>query len=434
MTVQRGASRLILTGGLFVFAVVWVVLMGLATRLFGGGRSVEGVKPTDDGTIKASLTVDRDKDFEIFLSANVTRPDGSVYEGLNEENFEVYEDGERVAIRNFQPAGKGAIRLALVIDYSSSMRGTKLNEARQAARALIRLLRDQHDWVGLYFFNDPLYDTNRSERLAIKPLDLLRREEAWEAIMFTNLGDGSPMLGTMERGLDGLAKVSGRRVMIVLSDGMDTGEPAEIDALKKRVLEKAEQLRVPIYMVNTSTDVEGERLMQELASVTKGRYQRVSEPQKLREIFEEIGRSLQNEYTMSYTSPDPVENGTTRTVTLWVRSGNVGTEATGQYTVPGVLATGARSKAGLASTTSSGIGLGTLLTVFLTVAAVLGLLAVVPLIWQRGPIALAEDDRKAASAPVTTPAGAAPVKPMAPPAAGQPRPAASVQAKRPPSP
>src|SRR5262249_59816515 len=59
---NQSSSRLVMVAGLFLFAVVWVALMGLVTWLLGGGRATAGVAPVDDGSIKARITsLDRGK-------------------------------------------------------------------------------------------------------------------------------------------------------------------------------------------------------------------------------------------------------------------------------------------------------------------------------------------------------------------------------------
>lgn len=413
MSKSQSSARLLMLVGLFLLAGFWIVLMGLVTVILGG-RGVAGAAPIDDGTVKAAVThLDRGKDFEISLALKVTDQAGNILENLNEQDIEVYEDGELVLAKNFMPAGHGAIRLALVVDYSTSMNGRKIVEARKAARALIRMLRDKHDQVGLYFFNDPLFDRGQSERLAIEPLSLLRREDAWEAIMFTGVGNGSPMLATMGRALESLSKVSGRKVMIVLTDGMDTGEPDEVLKFKKAVVARSQELRVPLYMVSTSSEFEDEKAMRELAESSGGQYIGVPDPTKLKEIFENIGKSLQNEYTLTYTSPNPVEDGQKRHVTVHVRNGRVGNRAEGDYSVPGVISTGATARRSTGGAAIQNVGLSTLATIFVALTALLAGLSFVPALFHRR--AAGEED-----APAAVPMAAPPVRPTRPSAQGMP--------------
>ena len=405
MSAKPNSARLLLLVGLFFLAGFWVFLMGLVTWVLGGSAYAGGAPP-DDGSVKAQVTsLSRGKDFEISLALRLTDKAGNILEGLGEQDIDVYEDDTLVASQNFMPAGQGAIRLALVVDYSTSMNGRKIQEARVAARALIRMLRDKQDYIGLYFFNDAHYDRSLSERLPIEPLTLLRREQAWEAIMFTNVGNGSPMLATMDRALPNLAKVSGRKVMVVLTDGMDT-EEEEVTKNKALVLGKCQDYRIPLYMVSTASGFDDEKGMRELAERSGGQYIGVPDPTKLKEIFETIGRSLQSEYTMTYTSPNPLEDGQKRHVTVNVRNGRVGTQVTGDYTPPGLLATGATAKKTGSGTAVRGTTLGTTATIFAVLTAVLGTLSFMPVLLRRRPASLEEE------APVATPAPSPAAAPM----------------------
>lgn len=420
---KKISARLVVVAGLFVFAFIWVSAMGLVTLILGGSRANAGIAPIDDGSVKAKLnTVDRGKDFDISLSMKVTDKADKVLEGLAEKDFEVYEGTELVQIRNFAPAGQGALRVCLLIDCSPSMRAnTKIEQAKPAARTLIRMLRDKQDHLGLYFFNDGLIENNRAEILAVEPLTLLRREDAWRAIEYVHgqLGEGSPITAAMEKGLDSLAKVSGRRVMIVLTDGTQSDDERDVVEKKKEgVIAKAQEHKVPLYMVNLPANDADEKMMRDLAEKSGGKYIGVPDPTKLKEIFEEIGKSLQDEYTMNYTSPEPVEDGRKRNVTVNVRSGQVGTQAEGSYTVPGVIATGS------GGSQRRGLGIGTMAIVFLTLTALLGALLAVPSILGRRAASPVDDAAQpapasqAATVPVSRPA---PAPAARPPAAPQPK-------------
>lgn len=418
---NKSSARLWVMGGLFVVAILWVSLMGLVTLVVGGARASGGIAPTDDGSVKSQLTnIDRGKDFQISLALKVTDKADQVLAGLTERDIEVYEDDKLVETKNFQAAGKGAIRLCLVIDASRSMNGIKINEARKASQALLLMLTD-NDWVGVYFFNDPLFENKQVERVPIEPFTRPQLVKAWDAVRDTGLGEGSPMTGTMAVGLDALNRVSGRRVMIVMTDGMDTGERPEVEKGKQGVIAKAQEYKIPLYMVNTSTETADIDMMKELAEKSGGQYIGVPDPTKLKEIFESIGKSLQNEYTLTYVSPNPVEDGQKRNVTVYVRSGAVGTRAKGDYAVPGVISTGAGNR---------GLGIGTMALIFVTLAALLGLLLGAPAVLGRKSAGQFEAVPQAGPAPVATPAPR-PASPPQPGAASGQRPPAANQPKRP---
>jgi hypothetical protein len=146
-------------------------------------------------------------------------------------------------------------------------------------------------------------------------------------------------------------------------------------------------------------------MMRDLADQTGGKYVAVPEPQKLESIFQEIGKSLQDECTFTYTSPDPVENGRKRNLTVFIRNGGVGTKAAGFYNVPGVLSTVGSSSGGRSAATSIGIP-------FAALAGVLALLLLVPQVIRFGPRITAEESAQAAVAARPVVAAAKPAKPQ----------------------
>jgi hypothetical protein len=289
--------------------------------------------------------------------------------------------------------------------------GGKWSEAVRATRALLLML-NEHDQAGLFCFNDALFDKNMSERLKIAPVSRSHLLDSWDAVRATGLGEGSPMVGTMDRGLDALSKVSGRRAMIVLTDGMDT-DAEGLDSRKQGVIAKAQELKVPLYMVSTSSGDADVKIMQEMASGSPGgEFHLAADPRKIKDIFETIGKSLQNEYTLNYTSPNPVEDGLKRRVTVNVRSGLVGKQAYGDYNVPGVISTGAASQR---SAGGSFIGrVVSIGTVFAVLTVLLGLMLGAPLVLRSAPAA--EQEPEAAPVAQAVPAAVPVAKPALTPA------------------
>jgi VWFA-related protein len=402
------SPRATFLAGLFGFAIVWVVLMALVSLLSGGGAV--GAEPNDDGTVNAKITsLDKGDKFLISMNMKVTDRTGKVLEGLGEQDIDVYEDGKPVSYKSFNSAGQGPVRLALVMDFSKSMdKENKIGEAKKAALEMLLLLREQTDYVGIYFFNDTLRENNKEEQLPVEPLDRRKLYKAWSAITFTGVGNGSPMTGTMQKALKSLEAVNGRRVMIVLTDGMETadddGDKKKIEERKKELVDKSKDSNIPIFMINTSTDAEGEQDMKDLAQFDKypERYIKVPKPDQLKEIFTGIGKSLQNEYSLTYISPTPVEDGQKRIVTAVVRNGKVGTKVKGDYTPKGILSAGAGGGGFFKR-------LLTLSLVFVSLAAGLAVLLGATYV-VRSSAGAAEE----AAAPATTPLAPRPVAPAPP--------------------
>ncbi|GIW80441.1 MAG: hypothetical protein KatS3mg105_2248 [Gemmatales bacterium] len=415
MKLQLKSAKTFLTVGLFVLALAWTGLMNFVSNLAMGQA---GAPPRDDGSVKASLSsLERDsKEFVISLTVDVRDAEDNVLTGLRESDFDVYENGKFVRqFKTFAPAGQGPVRIAMVVDASQSMAGRKIREAIRAAKELLLMLRFETDYAGLFFFNNQLQERNAEMKLPIGPMDKRRLVQAVDALNALQIGNGSPMLSTMIKGLEAMKDISGRRVMIVLTDGADT-EFDEKEKNRQRVVRLCREMRIPLFMINTSDDREDEDFMKELCKETDGEYRHVDKIDKLKEIFVQIGEGLKNVYTIEYVSPNPVEDGTTRNVVVNVRNGAVGTQVRGEYSVPGALTAGGGARM---SETGEGQSIGSLAIVFVCLAALLGALWATPHVLSRRAAAKKQTGTSQTSATAAAaspqPATATTARPKPPP-------------------
>jgi len=158
------------------------------------------------------------------------------------------------------------LALALVLDRSGSMdmpyRGKrKIDYAKEAAAQLLGRLREE-DQFSLAVFSgqaEVVFPLQRGLRLQ----ELLQRLAPVEAGGPTELGKGLALA------LDELAASSGRRHVIVVSDGRSR----KFD--ETPLVEKAQRMEVSVSTVGTGEDVD-EALLERIAVSTKGRYYRVT--------------------------------------------------------------------------------------------------------------------------------------------------------------
>src|SRR5262245_61763184 len=119
------SSKHLIVAALFLFAVLWIGLMGLVGVATSKSTAIGGGPYTDDGSIKAQIThIDRrvdDKGWHITVNLKITDKDGKVVQGLSETELETAENGESVSYQNFISAGGAPVRVCLVVDYSNSM-------------------------------------------------------------------------------------------------------------------------------------------------------------------------------------------------------------------------------------------------------------------------------------------------------------------------
>ena len=154
----------------------------------------------------------------VLVTTNVLAPDGSPVEGLGAHQFRVYEDGVEQRIEHFDAAGTPA-RIVLLLDISPSIY-RELSAVRRAARTLVAHLA-VHDEVALVAFSAETwlllpFTTDRKQLAqAIDALELARGPAArrgshiYEAVYLATAA------------LFGDSSATGRRTMVLLTDGQD---------------------------------------------------------------------------------------------------------------------------------------------------------------------------------------------------------------------
>ena len=289
-----------------------------------------------------------------FVSVDVTVEDsgGKIINDLPRDGFELYEDGIRQEIHHFLPVST-PYNVLLLFDRSGSTQ-SKWPLMQRTVAGFIASLRQQ-DRVEVATFDYELkvqlpWTGDRQKALLILP----------ELINATRIG-GTEFYGAVDRALrQEFKKASGRRALVVLTDGRDTSLYKDF-VTKNRLLEpKAERpfqnllktarnQGIPAYFVAFNTDknlepnlvggdeyrslrvifpnstaadryVEGVRVrMEQLADVSGGR---VLYPERLEDIvplYQQIGRELGTSYSLGYVSSNAAADGYFRRIEVRVR-------------------------------------------------------------------------------------------------------------------
>jgi Ca-activated chloride channel family protein len=138
--------------------------------------------------------------------------DGRLVTGLGREDFEVFDNGRRQAITLFE-GGRQPISIVMMLDMSGSMLGNIPMLRNAAVQMFTRLEPGDRARVG-----------NFGDSIAISPTftndvnDLIR--SLW---LDLRPGGGTPLWGATNAAMAALARLSGRRVVLLLSDGKNTG-------------------------------------------------------------------------------------------------------------------------------------------------------------------------------------------------------------------
>lgn len=326
---KQMALRTTLLTGLGVFAILWTLLMGIG---------VGGVSPTTDAARKDAaqfgagahiMYVDESSfpDVTVYLAVNDAA--GQPILGLQQAEFTLREDGKPVDITAFVGAGGGATSTALVIDQSGSMGDEdKMSGAIRAAQGYMDSLNVGRDRLGIIVFSN--------WSLTLAPLEVVT--DGGRALWRGLLGALIPLAGTefyaaTIEGIKLLDGVSGRRVVLTLTDGMDNNGQARL----QETIDAALAANVPIYVVGLGSDVDRDGL-QRLATATNGQVYFSPNAAELEKLYAAIASNLRNEYTLTYHSLTPNLDGTRRDLAVEIGAGSDAISASGGYAVGGILA------------------------------------------------------------------------------------------------
>jgi len=169
----------------------------------------------------------------------VTDRAGHPVRGLAREDFRLKRNGAAQEIAGFADAGDLPLTLALAVDSSASM-FLKLPRVERAARSLLLSSLGTRDRA-------LLIDFDGTPRLLAHPTrDLAGVAEALSSL---HADGGTALWSAIAFGLRELAGVSGRKALVVYSDGVGEEDPTSYgDCLRA-----ARASRVPVYLILSSS-------------------------------------------------------------------------------------------------------------------------------------------------------------------------------------
>jgi len=226
------------------------------------------------------------------VQVTATVSDGKRYvRGLPKSTFHVFEDGKEQPISHFESENV-PLDLLVALDISASMTPA-IAKLKQAATTFLEAI-PQRDKVTLLAFNDSIFTLARGATDPVERVKAIDRLAPWGA---TTLYD------VIIRGVDLLGRQSGRKAMIVFTDGEDEGSRAPLEEVVRRL----EASDVTLYLIGQGRGTEMERLkkiMVQLAQPTGGRALFTEKIDDLRAAFGELLDELANQYLLGYAPPD----------------------------------------------------------------------------------------------------------------------------------
>ena len=211
----------------------------------------------------------------------------------------------------------GPLNTLLVIDISGSMNSLgKLAAAKDAAKAYVNQSRP-NDATGLLTFNtqdDYVQPLTADNQVMVAAIDGLRAY------------DDTAMYDALMSGVEILGPVSGRKAIIVLTDGMDNRSKSTPEDVITGISPGG--LSISTIGLGDPRHSEGnlrgldEAALMALAESAGGVYGYADDAEGLKNLYELYGRALQSEYVLTYTSPSTLRDGVNRSLTISLSNEN----------------------------------------------------------------------------------------------------------------
>lgn len=259
----------------------------------------------NDPTFSAAIKV-------VNLLASVRNKKGELNPDLQKSDFEVLENGRPQAIRYFACQTDLPLTLGLLIDTSMSQ--DKVLDAERSAcfRFLDQVLRPRQDKVFISQFDSRIL-TRQELTASWKDLnDSLSRVETPSRSQLSNgIGTGTRLYDTVIESSGVMQPVTGRKALIILSDGVDTDSDSTLEAAIEAAL-KADTLIYSILFSDTGFyggfgGGGGQHALAKLSSETGGAFFAVSKKLTVDQVFDRIQTELRSQYNIGYVSDQPVD-------------------------------------------------------------------------------------------------------------------------------
>ena len=250
---------------------------------------------SEDDIIRVNTTL-------VTVPFRVLNRKGKYISQLRQEDFRIYEDEVEQQIAYFAPADEPAT-VALVLDTSGSTK-FRLKDIQEAALAFVDQLRPE-DRVMVISFDDQItvLAESTNDRSVIR-----------EAIFCTAAGNSTRFYDAVDFVLaERLRRVTGRKAIVLFTDGMDTTSHT---ATFNSNLREAEASDTMIYTVDygprssafnsayrskyLSDGMSAAKQLRQLAEQTGGRAFGAESLKELRKVFVKVAEELRGQYSLGY--------------------------------------------------------------------------------------------------------------------------------------
>jgi VWFA-related protein len=241
------------------------------------------------------------------------------------EDLEVVENGAPQHVELFQEASQ-PLSLVLTLDASGSMKKRE-GEVIESARAFVSALRPE-DALAVVLFSDTV---SFAHDLTTK------RDLSHDAIQTYQARGGTALFDAVSNSLLRLRDASGRRVLVVVTDGRDENNAGTGPGSTRTLNDALKDLKesgATVFTIGLGTNIDASSL-QQLATISGGRALFPQDVSQLRAEFQRVVEDLRRRYVVGFTSSHAEHDGAWRDVRIRLRSApEVTIQSSGGYYAP----------------------------------------------------------------------------------------------------
>lgn len=264
-------------------------------------RSVTPELPASHSSIPQGIKVVRSSTDLVMVPVTITDNFNRPVTGLDQNNFQLYEDKKPQQIKNFSSEDT-PVSIGLIVDMSGSM-SNKIDRTREAVAAFCNEANPQDEFFMITFADEPQLST-----------DFTNNPDEIQGALVTSQSKGRTSL--LDAIYMGLRKMKDarypRKALLILSDGGDNhSRYSERDV--KGAVKEADVLLYAVgtydQYVNTQEELLGPELLQSITEVTGGRAYTLTNLQDLPAVTRSIGSQLRHQYVLAYRPQVKPRNG-----------------------------------------------------------------------------------------------------------------------------
>jgi Ca-activated chloride channel homolog len=253
----------------------------------------------------------------VQVTVTVTDDSGHFVPNIPRSAFHVTEDGKPQTITYFSSEDV-PLELIVAVDISGSMT-TAMPKLKKAVKDFLTAVPER-DQVTLLGFNDTVFPLARKATDPNERTRAVDRLAPWGA---------TALYDVILRGVDMLGRQTGRKALVVFTDGEDQGSHVAIEDVER----KLQASDVTLYMIAQGRGISQDylkKVMQRLTVPTGGRMFTTESVDQLHGAFEELLDELSNQYLVGYPPTNNKRDDTWREIKVSVE-GHSGVRARQGY-------------------------------------------------------------------------------------------------------